>query len=64
MMERGDRVMATSEIDMGFFGQNIEKGEVGAVVEVHEGMFSDVTYTVAFKDGKQTQVKESQVVAI
>lgn len=61
--ERGDRVMAVTDIDEGWMRDpKVPKGTAGVVLEAHEGGFlSDPVLIVSFENGEQLDVDPNTV---
>jgi hypothetical protein len=64
-LERGDRVIATEDLDAGFFGPGVPKGTIGVITSATgEGLFSKASFAVSFENEKRLHLTEQQIAKV
>jgi hypothetical protein len=64
-LERGERVIATEDLDDGFFEPGVPKGTIGIITGVSdEGLFSSTSFAVSFENGKRLDLTEQQIAKV
>lgn len=62
---RVGRVIATEDLDAGFFGPGVPKGTMGVITDVSgEGLFSKASFAVSFENGKRLDLTEQQIAKV